>query len=63
VREEYLVVRRGFLVPKLSVPLRGLGQVQQDVVSLNVAAAWLGELGWEQAPRSAAPHAAPSARR
>ena len=63
VREEYLVVRRGFLVPTLYVPLRGLGQVREDVVALNVPAAWVGELGWEQPPRSPAPHASPRPRR
>jgi hypothetical protein len=63
VRDEYLAVRRGLLMPKLYVPLRGVGQVQPGVVSLNVPAAWLGELGWEQSPRSPAPPGAHRPRR
>jgi hypothetical protein len=57
VEDGFLEVRRGFLQPRLYVPLDGIGQVQEGVVSLNVPASWLGGLGWDRRPRVANDHA------
>ncbi len=55
IEEDFIVVRRGFLTPTLYVPPRGIGAVQQDVVFLNVAADWVGRMGWQRRPRSTHP--------
>ena len=52
VGAEYLVVHRGLMAGTLYVPLSGVGQVHEEVVSLNVDASWVDELGWTRQPRS-----------
>ncbi len=52
VGDDYVVVHRGRFVPDLFVPLTGIGQVREEVVSLNVDATWLADLGWTRHPRS-----------
>ncbi len=52
VGEDYVAVHRGLLAGNVFVPLSGIGQVREEVVSLNVDRSWLDQLGWRRQPKS-----------
>ncbi len=53
VREGYVSVHRGFLSPRLYVPVSAIGEVREGVVALNVPATWIRDMGWTRPPRDA----------